>query len=122
MHVKACLKGFLRKVVDTGIADYLNIERDRKNIPHRCLPIIDFLLNTQFRLCATRDVILHWDAAPIHEVYTVCSRIAYAYFCTRFAEWYGIFCEYADCEQKTYQPKDLRKSEPALKRLFSYLQ
>lgn len=38
-----------------------------------------------------------------------------------FKSWYSIFCECVGCEQKTYQPKDLRNPSDSIKGLFNYL-
>lgn len=38
-----------------------------------------------------------------------------------FTEWYQIFCECVGCEQKKYDPKDLRPIRESVKNLFGYL-
>jgi hypothetical protein len=38
-----------------------------------------------------------------------------------FKAWYSVFCECVGCEQKTYQPKDLRNPPETLTKLFNYL-
>jgi hypothetical protein len=38
-----------------------------------------------------------------------------------FKGWYKIFCECVGCEQKSYQPKDLRNPPKNLTDLFDYL-
>jgi hypothetical protein len=38
-----------------------------------------------------------------------------------FKGWYSVFCECVGCEQKTYQPKDLRTPSDTIKSTFNYL-
>ena len=38
-----------------------------------------------------------------------------------FTEWYQVFCECVGCEQKKYDPKDLRPIRESVKNLFGYL-
>lgn len=38
-----------------------------------------------------------------------------------FSEWYKLFCEFIDCEQKSYDPNKLRNPKERITKLFNYL-
>jgi hypothetical protein len=55
-------------------------------------------------------------ALMIHESNFVSNRMP-----VHFSDWYPIFCNCIGCEQKKYQPKDLRPARESIQKLFSYL-
>ncbi|MEI6754991.1 MAG: hypothetical protein WCK78_17730 [Paludibacter sp.] len=55
-------------------------------------------------------------ALMIHESKFVNNRMP-----VHFSDWYPIFCNCVGCEQKKYQPKDLRPARESIQKLFSYL-